>query len=143
MSSAGTDVVVLQADASNAGDTQHVIDTTIQRFGRLDILVNNAAVFYRCLAAEMTEDSGHRQTSKAHSSPPARPQRRWPAAAAAGSSFEGRDVLPAERRRHPGRGRQHQAKAGGLYADAAQLQRPPSTPSTPAPWSTPSCRVPP
>lgn len=55
MHSAGADVVGIAADAANVNDTQNVIDSTMQRFGRLDILVNNAAVFYRCLAEEMTE----------------------------------------------------------------------------------------
>jgi NAD(P)-dependent dehydrogenase (short-subunit alcohol dehydrogenase family) len=55
MQSAGSDVVGISANAANVDDTQRIIDTTMQRFGRLDILVNNAAVFYRSLAEEMTE----------------------------------------------------------------------------------------
>ena len=55
MQSAGADVVVVQADAAKLEDNQKVIDTAMRRFGRVDILVNNAAVFYRSLAEEITE----------------------------------------------------------------------------------------
>ena len=34
----------LQCDVSRAADVEHVFDTCLERFGRLDILVNNAAV---------------------------------------------------------------------------------------------------
>lgn len=50
-----TEVVGVQADAAEVNDAQRVVDAAVQRFGRLDILVNNAAVFQRCLGEEMTE----------------------------------------------------------------------------------------
>ena len=54
-SEAGGNVVGVRADASNTADAHKVIGAAVERFGRLDILVNNAAVFARCLAEEMTE----------------------------------------------------------------------------------------
>jgi 3-oxoacyl-[acyl-carrier protein] reductase len=40
----GSDAIVVAADVSRQGEAQKLIDETIRTFGRLDILVNNAAV---------------------------------------------------------------------------------------------------
>lgn len=40
----GTDVVFTKADVSNHKDIEKVIDKTIERFGKIDILMNNAAI---------------------------------------------------------------------------------------------------
>jgi NAD(P)-dependent dehydrogenase (short-subunit alcohol dehydrogenase family) len=42
-------------DAGSADDAQRVIDFAVSRFGSVDILVNNAAVFPPRLSVEMTE----------------------------------------------------------------------------------------
>jgi 3-oxoacyl-[acyl-carrier protein] reductase len=38
----GAQVVPIQADMTNAQDVEHLVQNTVDRFGRLDILVNNA-----------------------------------------------------------------------------------------------------
>ena len=40
----GGEAVAVRADASNPADTTRIIDATLERFGRVDGLVNNAAV---------------------------------------------------------------------------------------------------
>jgi NAD(P)-dependent dehydrogenase (short-subunit alcohol dehydrogenase family) len=40
----GFDVCAVEADISKPDDCRNVIDTAIERFGRIDILINNAAV---------------------------------------------------------------------------------------------------
>jgi NAD(P)-dependent dehydrogenase (short-subunit alcohol dehydrogenase family) len=45
----------IQADAASTDDSQCVIDFAVSRFGSVDILVNNAAVFPPRLSIEMTE----------------------------------------------------------------------------------------
>ena len=40
--STGAQVVPIVADVSRAADIEHVVQATVERFGRLDILVNNA-----------------------------------------------------------------------------------------------------
>lgn len=51
----GGEVAGIQADAGNSDDAQRVIDFAVSRFGSVDILVNNAAVFPPRLSIEMTE----------------------------------------------------------------------------------------
>jgi 3-oxoacyl-[acyl-carrier protein] reductase len=41
----GGSALAIQADVSNESDVQKLIDETVSRFGRIDILINNAAVF--------------------------------------------------------------------------------------------------
>lgn len=52
----GFDVTHCQADASNIADSQKVIDLAVKTYGRLDILVNNAASFPFCDALSVTEE---------------------------------------------------------------------------------------
>jgi 3-oxoacyl-[acyl-carrier protein] reductase len=42
----GGEVAVIEADISVAADTQKIADTVIKEYGRVDILVNNAAIWY-------------------------------------------------------------------------------------------------
>ena len=43
----GHEAVALQADITQEADVDRMIEAAISRFGRIDILVNNAAVFFR------------------------------------------------------------------------------------------------
>ena len=52
----GGAAVAVVADAARHEDAQTVVDTALERFGGVDILVNNAAIFRRCLSVEMTPD---------------------------------------------------------------------------------------
>ena len=51
----GSEVMFLHADVSVAGDCRRVIEETVGAFGRLDILFNNAGVFYPHTAIECSE----------------------------------------------------------------------------------------
>jgi hypothetical protein len=55
VAAAGGKAVGVQADVSRIEDSRRVINLAVERFGRVDILVNNAAVFPGSLAMEMTE----------------------------------------------------------------------------------------
>ena len=46
----------VKADVSNVAELQTLIDTAVQRFGRLDIMVNNAGVETRTSVLETTEE---------------------------------------------------------------------------------------
>ena len=41
----GAEVLALAADVAEAGDCERIVTATIERFGALDVLVNNAALF--------------------------------------------------------------------------------------------------
>jgi len=49
-------VVGVQADVANLDDSRRVIDLAVQRFGRVDILVNNAALYTPSLALDTSEE---------------------------------------------------------------------------------------
>lgn len=51
----GSEGMFLQADVSVAGDCRRVVEETVGAFGRLDILFNNAGVFYPHTALECSE----------------------------------------------------------------------------------------
>ncbi len=53
----GYDVACLQSDVSVVADSQKAVEFTAKRYGRLDILVNNAASFPFCTGLSMTEDT--------------------------------------------------------------------------------------
>jgi NAD(P)-dependent dehydrogenase (short-subunit alcohol dehydrogenase family) len=52
---AGGDALFLQADVSLANDCRRAVDETVRAFARLDILFNNAGVFYPQTALECSE----------------------------------------------------------------------------------------
>jgi glucose 1-dehydrogenase len=52
----GSQAIGVKADVSNVGELQTLIDTAVQRFGRLDIMVNNAGVETRTSVLETTEE---------------------------------------------------------------------------------------
>ena len=57
---AGGKALAAQGDVSRRAEVERLVDLTIQRFGALDILVNNAAYFTFGAIEEITEDAFHR-----------------------------------------------------------------------------------
>ncbi len=55
MQRAGSEVLAVRADVSNAADIQRLMDRIQRRFGRLDVLVNSAANFERTPFATLSE----------------------------------------------------------------------------------------
>lgn len=53
--SIGDNAIYLQADIADKASGERLIDETVARFGRLDILVNNASTFYPTPVGEITE----------------------------------------------------------------------------------------
>jgi len=54
--STGGNAVAIQADVSRVADVRRLVKETVQRFGRLDILVNNAAMFTSKALVDTTEE---------------------------------------------------------------------------------------
>ena len=52
----GPNAVILEADVRNAGQIDRMIEKTIERFGSLDILVNNAAICRDKTIKKMTQE---------------------------------------------------------------------------------------
>src|SRR4029077_3948457 len=52
----GSQAIGVKADVSNVAELQTLIDTAVQRFGRLDIMVNNAGVETRTSVLDTTEE---------------------------------------------------------------------------------------
>lgn len=50
-----TDVIIVKADVSNAADAANLINQSVQRFGAVDVLINNAARAIDRPILEMTE----------------------------------------------------------------------------------------
>ena len=58
---AGGKALAVQGDVSKASDVQRIFADTKRVFGRLDVLVNNAAVYQFMPLEEITEETFHRQ----------------------------------------------------------------------------------
>jgi len=56
VAAAGGQALGLQSDIGSLQDSQKVIDQAAERFGRIDILVNNAAVFPPSMFSEVSEE---------------------------------------------------------------------------------------
>ena len=56
VSALGEQAIGVKADVSKVSDLQNLIDTTVQHFGRLDIMVNNAGVETRTSVLDTTEE---------------------------------------------------------------------------------------
>lgn len=52
----GVETIALQCDVSNPDDVENVVKQTLDRFGRIDILVNNSGASWGTPAAEMPLD---------------------------------------------------------------------------------------
>ena len=55
INASGGDALFVQADVSRADECRHAVDETLRPFGSLDILFNNAGVFYPQTAIECSE----------------------------------------------------------------------------------------
>jgi NAD(P)-dependent dehydrogenase (short-subunit alcohol dehydrogenase family) len=53
---AGREAMAIQADITQEADVERMIDAAVARFGRIDVLVNNAAVFFRTPVNTLTVD---------------------------------------------------------------------------------------
>ena len=57
----GSRAIAVQADISHVADVERLLNTTLEEFGRLDVLVNNAAAFNEfTLAYDMSDDDFER-----------------------------------------------------------------------------------
>jgi 3-oxoacyl-[acyl-carrier protein] reductase len=57
---AGGKAVAVQGDVSKAANARTIVDSTVKKFGRLDILVNNSGVYEFAPIESVTEESFHR-----------------------------------------------------------------------------------
>jgi len=53
---AGGRPVAVRGDVSISADVNRIVETALQAFGRIEILVNNAAIFYRTPFEKLTEE---------------------------------------------------------------------------------------
>ncbi len=60
LTTAGHDVFYRHADVGNTADVEQLVTATVKRYGRLDILVNNAAVAIPGKVAEISEEEWNR-----------------------------------------------------------------------------------
>jgi len=56
----GGSAIAVQANVSKAGDVAKMVAQTVERFGRLDILVNNAAAYEMAAIEDISEAEYHR-----------------------------------------------------------------------------------
>src|SRR5881394_103159 len=55
------DLLVLKLDVTSSADAEAAVKTAVERFGRIDVLVNNAASFYAGYFEELTPEQMDRQ----------------------------------------------------------------------------------
>ncbi|EZP56118.1 glucose 1-dehydrogenase [Sphingomonas sp. RIT328] len=61
IAAAGGEAIAVQGDVSQAAEAQALIATAVDRFGRLDVLVNNSGVYEFAAIEDVTEDHYRRQ----------------------------------------------------------------------------------
>lgn len=61
ITSANGKAIAVGGDVSKAADAQGIIDTAIETYGRIDILVNNSGVYELAPIEDVTEEQFHRQ----------------------------------------------------------------------------------
>lgn len=59
--SMGGQAIAVRADVSSLSDLDHLFSETIDKFGKVDILINNAGIMNNKLITEVTEDDFDRQ----------------------------------------------------------------------------------
>ncbi len=52
----GGDAIFIRSDVRLAGDCRHAVDQTLERFGKIDVLFNNAGVFHPKTIPDCTEE---------------------------------------------------------------------------------------
>lgn len=52
----GARAMTVQADVSKAAQVDRMVDEAVAAFGRIDVLINNAAIFYKTPFLELTEE---------------------------------------------------------------------------------------
>lgn len=57
------DLLILKLDVTSSADAEASVKAAVERFGRIDVLVNNAASFYAGFFEELTPDQMERQLS--------------------------------------------------------------------------------
>ena len=57
---AGGNAIAVRGDVSKAADAQGIIDSAIETYGRLDVLVNNSGVYEFSPLEEISEEHFHR-----------------------------------------------------------------------------------
>ena len=57
---AGNEAIALQADITKEDEVEHMIEAAVSHFGRIDVLVNNAALFYRTPVETLTLEDWER-----------------------------------------------------------------------------------
>src|SRR5690242_8969935 len=60
IASQGGHAIAVQADVTRRADVRNLMSAAERQFGRIDVLVNNAGVFFPAKFAELTEDQWDR-----------------------------------------------------------------------------------
>ena len=56
----GAEVVVVKCDVTNRDDCRQTVEKTMEAFGKIDVLINNAGICYHIKAEDMTFEEWHK-----------------------------------------------------------------------------------